>query len=123
MAAVHQPDMAAVHQPDMAARLAWATAPRLRGTRCKRRFRLMPAASIMAHQGSLRESVTAIRYRPRLRGTRCKRRFRLMPAASITAHQASLRESVTAHQGLLRVNSLRDFKAPAMGRGFWMAWR
>ena len=46
-----------------------------------------------------------------------------MPAASITAHQASLRESVTAHQGLLRVNSLRDFKAPAVGRGFWMAWR
>ena len=82
---MHQPDMAAVHQPDMAARLAWATAPRLRGTRCKRRFRV------------------------------------LMPAASITAHQASLRESVTAHQGLLRVNSLRDFKAPAMGRGFWMA--
>jgi len=86
LAPVHQPDMAAVHQPDMAARLAWATAPRLRGTRCKRRFRLMPAASI-------------------------------------TAHQASLRESVTAHQGLLRVNSLRDFKAPAVGRGFWMAWR
>ena len=56
LAPVHQPDMAAVHQPDMAARLAWATAPRLRGTRCKRRFRLMPAASIMAHQGSLRES-------------------------------------------------------------------
>ena len=55
MAAVHQPDMAAVHQPDMAARLAWATAPRLRGTRCKRRFPIHTrVAKITAHQASLR---------------------------------------------------------------------
>jgi hypothetical protein len=90
---------------DMAARLVSATAatavryrPRARGTRCNRRFQARTrVAGITAHQASAQD-------------TRCKWRFRILKlAASIAERRASL-----------RVDSVRDLKAPAMGRGFWL---
>ena len=80
-------------------------------------------------------AATAVRYRPRARGTRCNRRFQARTrVAGITAHQASAQDtrckwrfrilkpaaSIAERRASLRVDSLRDLKAPAMGPGFWL---
>ncbi len=93
------------------------------------------AAWVVSDMAAWVVSATAVRYRPRARGTRCNRRLQARTrVAGITAHQASAQDTrckrrlqartrvagITAHRASLRVDSLRDLKAPAMGLGFWL---